>query len=370
MHEGVGLWYHGANPRSESASEIPTDRSDNGAGAVSNYDTDIKIQTGCLLILTTIAVSTALYWLKPVIVPLVWAVFLSAIIGPIVDFQHRRLRIPHPVALTLTLSAVFVGILLLGGVIAGSLREFAANLGQFEAAIKGVLRQLESAGILERFDITLPKKLDLVSLIPSETLTTVFSGLTNVVLAVLSRGLLVMLFVIFLMLGRSVNQEPHGSIDDIHSSVKRYISTKVLVSATTGALVFASLSLLGVPYAVTFGAFAFILNFIPNVGSMVSTLLPLPVIYFLPDATITTFLLVLAIPGMIQLIMGNVVEPKLMGKSLDLHPVTVLLALVFWGMIWGFEGMILGVPVTSAIRLALEKMEMTRPVARLMAGNI
>ncbi|MEJ2718649.1 MAG: AI-2E family transporter [Deltaproteobacteria bacterium] len=157
---------------------------------------------------------------------------------------------------------------------------------------------------------------------------------------------------------------------EIETGVKRYISTKVLVSGTTGVLVFVILALLGVPYAISFGAFAFLLNFIPTIGSVISTVLPLPILLLTPDITWTTAILAIAVPGAIQLVMGNAVEPKMMGKSLGLHPITVLLALIFWGMIWGFDGMILAVPITAVVKIILEKIEITSSVARLMAGEL
>jgi AI-2 transport protein TqsA len=195
--------------------------------------------------------------------------------------------------------------------------------------------------------------------------------MTNAFLSLLSWGLMVMLFVIFLMIGRNVREGPQkGVMGQIETRVKRYISTKVLVSGATGLLVFLILAMLGVPYAISFGAFAFLLNFIPTIGSVISTLLPLPVLLLTPGITWVTAVLAIAIPGIIQLGMGNAVEPKMMGKSLGLHPITVLLALIFWGMIWGFDGMILAVPITAVVKIILEKIEITSSVARLMAGEL
>jgi AI-2 transport protein TqsA len=78
---------------------------------------------------------------------------------------------------------------------------------------------------------------------------------------------------------------------------------------------------------------------------------------------------VIAVTSTIQLISGNIVEPKLMGNSSDLHPVTILLALMFWGMMWGVIGMFLATPITSALKIVLERIESTRPLAALMAGR-
>ena len=134
-------------------------------------------------------------------------------------------------------------------------------------------------------------------------------------------------------------------------------------------LLLQSLADLGVPLAVVFGMFAFLLNFIPNVGSMISVLLPVPVVFLNPEITTTTAVLAIALPGAVQFSIGNIVEPKVMGHSLALHPVTVLVALVFWGMLWGAVGVILAVPMTSSLKILFDHMEVTRPVGRLLAGG-
>ena len=151
--------------------------------------------------------------------------------------------------------------------------------------------------------------------------------------------------------------------------MKRYLLVKVGVSALTGVLVYITLSILKVDLALVFALFSFLFNFIPNVGSIIATLLPLPVVLLSPDMSLTRGLLALAIPGVIQFAIGNVVEPKVMGKSLGLHPVVVLCALVFWGVLWGFIGMLLAVPMTAVIKIILERNAVTRPIADFMAGE-
>jgi AI-2 transport protein TqsA len=88
-----------------------------------------------------------------------------------------------------------------------------------------------------------------------------------------------------------------------------------------------------------------------------------------PEATLTTVALVLAIPGLIQFTIGNVVAPKVMGDTLDLHPVTILLALIFWGMLWGIPGALLATPITVIMKLMLARMELTAPLSNWMAGR-
>ena len=114
---------------------------------------------------------------------------------------------------------------------------------------------------------------------------------------------------------------------------------------------------------------AFLLNFVPNVGPLVASLIPIPLIILDPNGSITWMVTTITVICSIQLISGNLVEPKIMGNSSDLHPVTILLALMFWGMMWGVIGMFLATPITAAVKIVLERIDQTRPIASLMAGR-
>jgi len=188
----------------------------------------------------------------------------------------------------------------------------------------------------------------------------------------------VVIFVMFLVVGR----DPYATHPEIYNNivgkVRRYIGTKVVISFATGVLVWVVLARFRLPMASVFGILAFLLNFIPSIGSVISTLLPIPVAiaHFQvagPEGTMVTswgsVLLVVAIPGAIQMSMGNVIEPKLMGEGLNLHPVTILLALSFWGLLWGIVGMFLAAPITAAIRIALMQFDTFKPIGRLLAGE-
>ncbi len=129
------------------------------------------------------------------------------------------------------------------------------------------------------------------------------------------------------------------------------------------------LALFGLDLALVFGVMAFLLNFIPNVGSIIATLLPLPLAIVQFDST-GMIVGIVVVPGLVQMFIGSGLEPKLMGEGLQLHPVTILLALVFWGLLWGVVGMLLAAPMTAVLRLILERFEMTRPVAGLLAGRL
>ena len=88
-----------------------------------------------------------------------------------------------------------------------------------------------------------------------------------------------------------------------------------------------------------------------------------------PEISTSTAVLAISIPGIIQFAIGNVLEPKIMGDSLDLHPVVILMALIFWGMLCGIVGMLLAVPLTAIMKIILEKIEITQPIANIFAGR-
>ncbi len=118
-----------------------------------------------------------------------------------------------------------------------------------------------------------------------------------------------------------------------------------------------------------FGFLAFLLTFIPNIGSIIATILPLPVALIDPELGMVSKILVLAIPGIIQFGIGNLLQPKMMGESLDLHPVVVLLSLIFFGTIWGIIGMFLAVPITAVVKIFLQRFGYTRAIADLISGK-
>ena len=134
-------------------------------------------------------------------------------------------------------------------------------------------------------------------------------------------------------------------------------------------LVWILLASVGVEMAFMFGILTVLLNFIPNVGSLFAIILPLPIL-ILQFGLGWQLPFVMIVSTTIQFSIGNVLEPKLMGDSLGLHPMTVLVFLLFWGMVWGIPGMFMAAPMTSILKMVLEKQEATKPLANLMSGEI
>jgi AI-2 transport protein TqsA len=243
-----------------------------------------------------------------------------------------------------------------------NLKEYESNLGvMLNNLANFISHDLGLSGLNPR---------ELLAQIPLGTVQTLLLGTTNAVLGIFSQGALVLVFMFFLLLSSVKRDRPIGGAwGEMESRIRRYIITMTSISAVTGVLVGAVLAVLGVQAAILFGFLAFLLNFIPNVGSILATLLPIPIL-FISNLSTTEKILAVAIPTAIQVAIGNFIQPKLMGDSMKLHPVVILMSLIFWGMIWGIVGMFFAVPLTSIIAIALQRHSLTRPIADLMAGKL
>ena len=328
---------------------------------------DLRIQTVSLLIVSTVLVAVSLYWLQSVMIPFVLALFLALGLAPAVDLQMRWLRLPKAIALLLTL--VFsMGLLLLSvAVISNAVSQLALNASSYQARLVELLDWAVKNLPLARLGITEEEIMRPLSRLPMGTVSGILLGTTNAILDLTSQALLVTLFLIYLLAGFSGRGEaPRGIWGEMELRVKRFIITKTLISAVTGILVGVSLQIMGVPLPLVFGFFAFALNFIPAIGSVVSTLLPIPVVLMNPDISVIVAILAIVIPGTIHFGIGNVVEPLVIGDSLELNPVAVLLSLMVWGAIWGVIGMLLATPITAVLKILCDQAETTRPVAHLL----
>ncbi|MCG8584458.1 MAG: AI-2E family transporter [Pirellulales bacterium] len=325
-----------------------------------------QVRTVCLLILTIIAVGVALYWLKPVMVPFVLALFATYALAPLIDLQIVKLRFPRPVAIASTLLLGVVLFLILWWLVASSVAELQSNIDIYRQNLDQLLTRIS-----DKFEVDRDRLLAPLTKFRDEDLSSLVVTTMSETMGILSQGFLVLIFAVFMLLGRDVQESPTDDFQgEVESKVQRYLIVKIVVSAMTGMIVWLILHLLGIPLAMVFGLLSFILNFIPNIGSAIACLLPLPIVLVSPGISTTSAILAIALPSAVQFTVGNVVEPKLMGKSLDLHPVAVLVALIFWGMLWGIPGMLLAAPMTSVAKILFEQWDITRPLAKLLTGDL
>lgn len=155
-------------------------------------------------------------------------------------------------------------------------------------------------------------------------------------------------------------------VDRIDTSVSKYIGLKTLVSFITGFASYLALLFIGVDAPLFWAFLIFLLNYIPTIGSLIATLFP---VFFclLQFGDLSKGLLVLGIVGGIQMIVGNILEPKLAGNTLNISPFVAIFALSFWGAIWGITGMFLSVPITVIMVIIFSHFENTRAVAIMLS---
>lgn len=332
---------------------------------------DRRVQTICLLILTLIGIGVAMELLRPVLVPFVLALFFVQCLNPIISLQVRRWHFPRWLAVTV---ATIFGLALVTGagfLIGASVGRMSESFPTYRAGLDKMIHGAMASRPAHWFGIRSGATAGHILAIPAEAsisfVTLVLQETTNIV----SHTATVLLLMAFLLFGQRPAHGPGiGILSEIDHHVQRYISLTVFISTLTGVMVGATLSILHVQFAVAFGFLAFLLNFIPNIGAIIATILPLPVVLLGPHMSIVTQILAIAIPAAVQVSIGSLVQPKMLGNSLQLHPVVLLLSLLFFAMIWGVPGAFLATPVTAVIRIVFERIPLTRPLAALLEGNL
>lgn len=161
------------------------------------------------------------------------------------------------------------------------------------------------------------------------------------------------------------------TLEKINQSISKYITLKTIVSIITGTASYIALSIIGVDTPLFWAFLIFILNYIPTIGSLIATLFP-ATIALLQFGDMTHFFTVLGVIGIIQVIVGNIIEPKMMGNTLNVSSLVVILSLSFWGIVWGVTGMVLSVPITVIIIIMFSQFKSTKAIAILLSekGNI
>ncbi|MCD6533202.1 MAG: AI-2E family transporter [Deltaproteobacteria bacterium] len=315
-------------------------------------------------------------------IPFSISLLLCYALGIPID-KLRRLGVPNSLRIIIVALSVITFVYLIGRLLSSNILEFNAQLPVLEEKFWGYVKLL-----LSRFEITPDQVRESYTGFISSLEGTDFKSAGSFVkrlggsfFSFLGDTIWVILFMIFMLaeqdefpkrIVRAFGENSSASIiktlNRINRAVQDYLGLKTMISFGTGVLVTLTLSLFSVPFAILWGVLAFLLNFIPNIGSMISIIPPVLITLF-QFGSISKTLGVFAVLIALQTVVGNFVEPKMMGKGLNLSPLTVLLSLLFWGWMWGIPGMLLSVPITAAIKIAFEQIEATRPFAMMMAGK-
>lgn len=347
---------------------------------------DDQRRTNSLLgILAALGVIAALALLRAVLEPLMIAILLSFVAMPFIR-AGRRVGIPGWILVVLVITVLLFGlgwgISLVYESVTDFLRDVPAYESQLRPYLERALRRLEiSTDILgpagEGIPWTTLFTRTPVAGYASSSLGG-FLGWSGELLAVLT-------FLVFILLDRADGsldrriahafaQGPAAESDvapvleEINTEIERYIQVKTFISLFTGLLVAMVVQIFGVPFAVLFGTVAFALNFIPNIGSILATVPPI-VVGFVHFGAVRPLLPMAIILGCVQIGVGNLLDPWMMGRSLRLSPTTVLFVLVLWNWLWGIPGMVLAVPMTVVLKIILLRIPDLRYLALLMSDE-
>ena len=295
-------------------------------------------------------------------------------------FWIRSKGIPAGIALALVVVGIFTALLLIGAVATQSTSAFIAKLPFYQERLLSI--QVDIVQALEGFGIPV----DLSSLLEGLSISSAlqFAGSTLASLGnLLSNGFLIILTVIFILAEatsfypklNSVLSNPERDLvyfTRFANNMNRYVAIKTSMSLLTGALVTIALWVLDIDFPVLWGLLAFLLNFIPTIGSIFAAVPPLLLALIQHSPSVAGA--VALVFFLINMAVGNILEPRYMGKGLDLSTLVVFLSLIFWGWILGTVGMFLSVPLTMTGKIAMEANPRTLWLARLLGqgeeGNL
>ncbi len=329
------------------------------------------IATACLLAALKLAGS--------VMLPIFFSILLAFTLSPVVD-ALTRVKVPRGISITLAILIIFGIAYLVGLFLISSINSFIDEAPKYYKRFEEIARQISGA-LNTNFAMELPEN-PLAEIDLTSTFLTSINAISQNFMSFISALVIVVLSTIFLLLespylqvtiAKAFPRKTGKRIIIImrHTirQIGRYLSVKFLVSAITGVLVWFFLQIIGMDFALIWGVMAFILNFIPNIGSvivMVVTIL-MGFIQFFPRP----FPIVAVFVSMIgvQAVVGNFFDPRLQGRRLNLSPIIIIFSLFLWGWIWGPVGMFIAVPITAVIKIICHNIPQLKPISMLMENG-
>jgi predicted PurR-regulated permease PerM len=313
---------------------------------------------------------------KPVFFPFFLAVFFYFILSPALDLL-LRLKIPKAIAVGLIIVSTFVVLYLLGALFYSSGKNFAAALPGYAQEIGTVVRSVGERLHLAKanWDPWLwSKSLD------GSKVASFFIRSLDQIFAFFSNFILILVFLMFMLAGRGKLKNKvdrsfshHRALkinqvwDNIDKQVQRYLIIKTAISLISGLITLAVLLIFGVKYALVFAFLTFILNFIPSLGSIAAIAFSSINAAF-QFGSVARGLWVLLILMVLDVLVANLLEPKMFGRGLGLSPLVVLFSLFFWGWLWGIPGMILAVPLMAIIKIVCGNVPSLQFIAEFMSA--
>ncbi|MDC7245506.1 MAG: AI-2E family transporter [Sphaerochaetaceae bacterium] len=334
-------------------------------------------QKTALYIIAIILILVALKLAESVLLPLVFAFFIFLLFNPMLN-RMEKLKIPRYLGVLIVMILLLVFLFLAGWFFFFSVDRLVQSLPMYIrrfSVIDGWLSQqldLESGTSFLSF-----LNFDWSGIILSS-----LSSLSGRAITIISRFGLIYIFVLFLLLERqSLIPKLKVAIPDgkgmkvavmferINRQISRYLLLKALISAVTGILFYLACLATGLDFALVWGVLAFIFNFIPSIGSIIITSLTvvLALLQFFPSWANIIYVAILMIS--IQMVLGNILDPRIQGIQLNLSPIVILVSLTLWGFLWGIAGMFLAVPITSILQIVCANVKSLKPFAVLIGSG-
>lgn len=309
----------------------------------------------------------------PVLVPFLLSVFIAVLCFPAMHALQKK-----GVHEGLSLLLVILMVLIVGGALAmlvgSSMEDFYRDLPEYQAKLTGLWSGLHT--VIVGYGITIPADYFNSNMDPKAAMnlaTSILGGFGNV----LADSFLILLTVIFILLEAGSFSKKVAGLSAPHnesefgraftSKLRTYMGIKTWMSLVTGLVVTLWLWLLGVDYPQLWGVMAFMLNYVPNIGSIIAAVPA--VLLALVQLGSMTALLVVAGYAVINVVIGSIIEPRFLGKGLGLSTLVVFISLVFWGWVLGPVGMLLSVPLTVTVKLAIDSHEKSHWIGELLGSG-
>lgn len=322
------------------------------------------INTVCLMILAASAATWVLIYTRTMLMPFVIAVFIYMVASTLAGWMKQKWNVPYGLGLGISGTAFLAVITAAVLFISGSIETFVAGADIYSERLNDTLDWLLSHS--QKYGVNLNAQFvaDTVAKLPVFTMV---KSVGSTVVSILTNLMLIILFVIFLFMGKASENKP-ALVSSIQKQISFYLLIKIFVSLLAAVFTWIVLASVKTELAPMLAVLTFILNFIPNIGPFISTLMPVPVL-FLQYGFDWHIVLALVLLTTIHFIIGNVLETKWLGKGMDLDPIVVIACLIFWALVWGIMGALLAVPMTAIIKMVFEQYETTKPLADILGGK-
>ena len=315
----------------------------------------------------------ALQAAQSIAAPVLLAGFLAAMVWPGVRWLERR-RVPPPIAVLACTAGVMAILALAGTLVGASLNDFSGRLPNYRTRVLTLFS--EAVASLGPIGGQL-SELELLDYVDPGAAMGLVGNMLSGLRGALTNTLLILFTMVFLLLEASgfpaklraafgTSSELREYVDRVFQSVNHYIALKTLTSLATGIAAGIWVAILRIDYPFLWGLLAFLLNYIPNIGSVLAAIPPvlLALVLFGPARAIVVIVGYLVI----NVAIGSIIEPRVLGKGLGLSTLVVFLSLIFWGWVLGPVGMLLAVPLTMTMKIALGSFGETKWIAVLLGG--